>query len=168
MLSFNLYFIDQPYTSHELPPLVSSCTLFPTTCWAMNMCELILAVSHPHRRRAGGRRGATQWRVRLDLVGVSQSTLWRQRIIFSSLYVIIYFVRLPLCNSTFMIFMTFISMHSVIICVVLPWRTYETHPALSLKSGCDILDLNFFVANTSIRSHGRCSHSIIWGFLYRI
>jgi hypothetical protein len=36
-----------------------------------------------------------------------------------------------------MIFMTFISMHSVIICVVLPWRTYETHPALSLKSGCD-------------------------------
>jgi hypothetical protein len=36
-----------------------------------------------------------------------------------------------------MIFMTFIFMHSVIICVVLPWRTYETHPALSLKSVCD-------------------------------
>jgi hypothetical protein len=35
-----------------------------------------------------------------------------------------------------MIFMTFISIHSVIICVVLSWRTYETHPALSLKSGC--------------------------------
>jgi hypothetical protein len=33
--------------------------------------------------------------------------------------------------------MTFISMHSIIICVVLPWRTYERHPALSLKSGCD-------------------------------
>jgi hypothetical protein len=32
MLSFNLYFVDQPYTSHELPHLVSSCTLFPTTC----------------------------------------------------------------------------------------------------------------------------------------
>jgi hypothetical protein len=31
--------------------------------------------------------------------------------------------------------MTFISMHSVIICVVLPWHTYETHPALSLNSG---------------------------------
>jgi hypothetical protein len=28
-------------------------------------------------------------------------------------------------------------MHFVIICVVLPWRIYETHPALSLKSGCD-------------------------------
>jgi hypothetical protein len=25
MLSFNLYFVDQPYTLHELPPLVSSC-----------------------------------------------------------------------------------------------------------------------------------------------
>jgi hypothetical protein len=28
-------------------------------------------------------------------------------------------------------------MHSVIICVVLSWRTYGTHPALSFKSGCD-------------------------------
>jgi hypothetical protein len=26
MLRFNLYFVDQPYTPHELPPLVSSCT----------------------------------------------------------------------------------------------------------------------------------------------
>jgi hypothetical protein len=33
--------------------------------------------------------------------------------------------------------MTFISMHYVIMCVVLPWRTYEMHPALSLKFGCD-------------------------------
>jgi hypothetical protein len=40
-----------------------------------------------------------------------------------------------------MIFMIFVSMYSVIICVVLPWRTYETHPALSLKSGCDSLAL---------------------------
>jgi hypothetical protein len=36
-----------------------------------------------------------------------------------------------------MIFVTFISIHYVIICDVLIWRTYETHPALSLKSGCD-------------------------------
>jgi hypothetical protein len=56
-------------------------------------------LSHtPHRRRTGGQRGATQWRVRLDLGGVSQSALWRQRIIFSSLYFII-FVRLSLCNK---------------------------------------------------------------------
>jgi hypothetical protein len=36
-----------------------------------------------------------------------------------------------------MIFMKFTSKHYVIICEVLPWRTYETHPALSFKSGCD-------------------------------
>ena len=47
MLSFNLYFVAQPYTSHELPSLVSSCTLFSITCQAMNICELTLAVSHP-------------------------------------------------------------------------------------------------------------------------
>jgi hypothetical protein len=47
MLSFNLYFVDHPYTSHELLPLASSCTLFPRTCLAMNVCELTLAVSHP-------------------------------------------------------------------------------------------------------------------------
>jgi hypothetical protein len=29
MLNFNLYFVDQPYTSHELPPLVSSCHIIP-------------------------------------------------------------------------------------------------------------------------------------------
>jgi hypothetical protein len=34
---------------------------------------------------------------------------------------------------------TFMTIHSVIICVVLPWRTYETHPALSLKSERDNL-----------------------------
>jgi hypothetical protein len=33
--------------------------------------------------------------------------------------------------------MTFISMHSAIICAILSWRTYEMHPTLSLKSGCD-------------------------------
>jgi hypothetical protein len=36
-----------------------------------------------------------------------------------------------------MIFMTFISIHFVIIFDVLFWRTYETHMALPLKSGCD-------------------------------
>jgi hypothetical protein len=36
-----------------------------------------------------------------------------------------------------MVFMTFISIHSVIICEVLSWRTYEMHPALSFKFGCD-------------------------------
>jgi hypothetical protein len=29
MLNFNLYFVDHPYTSHELAPLVSSCHIIP-------------------------------------------------------------------------------------------------------------------------------------------
>jgi hypothetical protein len=36
-----------------------------------------------------------------------------------------------------MILVTFISIHFVIICYVLLWRIYETHPTLPLKSGCD-------------------------------
>jgi hypothetical protein len=32
---------------------------------------------------------------------------------------------------TFMIFVTFISIHFVIICDVLLWRTYETHPGVT-------------------------------------
>jgi hypothetical protein len=36
-----------------------------------------------------------------------------------------------------MILVTFISIHFVIICDGLLWRTYETHPTFSLKSGCD-------------------------------
>jgi hypothetical protein len=38
---------------------------------------------------------------------------------------------------TFMLYVIFISIHFVIICDVLPWRTYETHPTLSFKSRCD-------------------------------
>jgi hypothetical protein len=29
MLSLSPYFVDQPYTSHELPPLVNSCHIIP-------------------------------------------------------------------------------------------------------------------------------------------
>jgi hypothetical protein len=38
-----------------------------------------------------------------------------------------------------MVFVTFISIHFVIICDILLWRTYETYPALFFKSGCDSL-----------------------------
>jgi hypothetical protein len=55
------------------------------------------------------------------------------------LYLSFIFVRLPLCNNYFHDIVTFMSIHFVIICVVLSWRTYETHPALSLKSGRDNL-----------------------------
>jgi hypothetical protein len=94
-------------------------TLFPTTCWAMNMCELTLAISHPHRRRTGGcSSGATHRRVRFDLGGVSQLTFWRQGWILDPSIFIIYFVRLLLCNKYSDYIVTFISIHSVIIYVV--------------------------------------------------
>jgi hypothetical protein len=35
-------------------------------------------------------------------------------------------------------FVTFISIHWVIVCVDLLWRTYETHPGLLFKSRCNI------------------------------
>jgi hypothetical protein len=48
---------------------------------------------------------------------------------------------------TFMIFVTFISIHFVIICDVLFWRTYKMHPALSFKSGCDTDSLACWMAS---------------------
>jgi hypothetical protein len=82
------------------------------------MCELTLAVSHPHRRRSGGSRGATQRGVRLNLGGVSQLTLWRQGWTLVHFIFIFYFVRLPQCNKYSDVIVTFISIHSVIIYVV--------------------------------------------------
>jgi hypothetical protein len=123
-------------TLHELPPLASSCTLFPTTCWAINLCEITLAVSHPHRRSIGGSRGATQRGVLFDLDGVSQLTFWRQGWILDPFIFIFYFVRLPLCNK----YSNYCDIYLYILCYYiccLLWRMYEMHPVLSLKSGCD-------------------------------
>jgi hypothetical protein len=135
MLSFNLYFVDQPYTSHELPHLVCSCILFPTTCWVMNMCELTLAVSHPHRRRTCGSSGAIHRGVRFDLGGISQLTFSRQGWILVWSIFIFYFVRLPLCNKWLYCDIYLYTLCYYICCLL--WRMYEMHPALSLKSRCD-------------------------------
>jgi hypothetical protein len=72
-------------------------------------------LSHPP---TGGSSGATQRGVRLDLGGVSQSTLGRQGWTLVCFIFIFYFVRLPLCNKYSDVIVTFISIHSVIICVV--------------------------------------------------
>jgi hypothetical protein len=82
------------------------------------MCELTRAVSHPHMRRTGGSRGATQRGLQFDLGGVSQLTLWRQEWTLVRSIFIFYFVRLPLCNKYSDYIVTFISIHSVIIYVV--------------------------------------------------
>jgi hypothetical protein len=118
MLNFNLYFVDHPYTSHELAPLVSSCHIIPHNLlsdehvWAHPCC----LTSTPHR--TGGSRGATQREVRFDLGGVSQLTLWRQGWTLVRFIFIFYFVRLPLCNKCYDYIVTFISIHYVIIYVV--------------------------------------------------
>jgi hypothetical protein len=46
MLSFNHYLLIS-LTLHMRSTLVSSCTLFPTTCSAMIFCELTLAIYKP-------------------------------------------------------------------------------------------------------------------------
>jgi hypothetical protein len=82
------------------------------------MCELTLAVSHPHKRRIGGSRGATHRGVRFDLGGVSQLNSLRQGRSLVYFIFIFYFVRLPLCNKYSDVIVTFISINSVIIYVV--------------------------------------------------
>jgi hypothetical protein len=118
MLSFNPYcwsalHITWTATFGEFIP-----TGFPTTYWSMIMCEITLAVSHPHRRRTCGLGGATHWGVWSDLGGVSQLTLWHQGWSLDRFIFIFYFVRLPQCNKYSDVIVTFISIHSVIIYVV--------------------------------------------------
>jgi hypothetical protein len=74
--------------------------------------------------------------VRLDLGGVSQSTLWRQGWTLFRFIFIFYFVRLPLCNKYSNDIVTFLYTLCYCMCCLL-WRIYDMHPALSFKSGCD-------------------------------
>jgi hypothetical protein len=91
---------------------------FPTTCWAMIMCELTLAVSHPpQEKNSWFKRSHTtrsliwsRWRLQVDL--------WHQGWALVRFIFIFYFVRLPLCNKYSDVIATFISIHSVIIYVV--------------------------------------------------
>ncbi|KAL5647979.1 hypothetical protein ACJX0J_042334, partial [Zea mays] len=69
-------------------------------------------------RTTVGSSGAMYRGVRFDLGGVSQLTFWRQGWILDPVIFIFYFVKLPLCNKYSNYIVTFISIHSVIICVV--------------------------------------------------
>jgi hypothetical protein len=84
----------------------------------MNMCELTLAVSHPPIGEEQVVQVEPHRGVRFDLGGVSQLTFWRQGWILDPVIFIFYFVRLPLCNKYSDYFVTFISIHSVIIYVI--------------------------------------------------
>jgi hypothetical protein len=104
------------------------------------MCELTVAVSHPHRRRTGGLSGVIQRGVRFDLGGVSQLIFWRQGWILDPFIFIFYFVRLPLCNKYSDYCDIYLYTLCYYICCLL-WRMYEMHLTLFLKSGCDIDEL---------------------------
>jgi hypothetical protein len=118
MLSFNpccwlaLHITWTPTFGEFMP------TGFPTTCWAMIMCELTLAVSHPpqeknmwfRRSRKTRRLIWSRWRFPVDL---------RQGWSLVRFIFIFYFViRLPLCTKYSNVIVTFISIHYVIIYVV--------------------------------------------------
>jgi hypothetical protein len=134
MLNFNLYFVDQPYTSHELPPLVSSCHIISHNLLSDEHVWVTLAVSHPsHMRRTGGSSGATYRGVWFDLGGISQLTFWRQGWILDPVIFIFYFVRLTLCNKYSDYCDIYLYTLCYYICCLL-WRIYEMHPALSLKA----------------------------------
>jgi hypothetical protein len=104
------------------------------------MCELTLAVSHPHRRRTDGSSGAKYRGVRFNLGGVFQLTFWRQGWILDPVMFIFYFVRLPLCNIYSDYIVTFISIHSVIIYVVFFGACMRCTRLCSLKPGVTVVD----------------------------
>ena len=136
MLSFNLYFVDQPYTSHEFPPLVSSCHIIPHNLLSNeHMSAHPCCLTPPHRRKTGGSSGATHRGVRFVLGGVSQLTLWRQGWILDPVIFIFHFVRLLLCNkySDYCDIYLY-TLYDYICCLL--WHMYEMHPALSFKPGC--------------------------------
>jgi hypothetical protein len=96
------------------------------------MCELTLTVSHPHRRRTGGSRGATYRGVRFGLVRRLPIDLRQGRSLVCFIF-IFYFVRLPLCNKYSDYCDIYLYTLCYYICCLL-WRMYEMHPSLSLKA----------------------------------
>ena len=135
MLSFNLYFIDQPYTSHELPPLVSSCHIISHNLlsdehvWAHSCCltpppqEKNKWFKRSHTSRSSIR---SRWRLPVHFLA--------PRMDFRSCYIyLLFFVRLPLCNNYSDYCDIYLYTLCYYICCLL-WRMYEMHPALSLKA----------------------------------
>jgi hypothetical protein len=144
-------------------------TGFPTTCWAMIMCELTLAVSHPHRRRTGGSCGATYRGVWFDLGGVSQLTFWCQGWILDPVIFIFYFVRLLLCNKYSDYIVTFISIHSVIIYGVFFDACMRCTRLCPLKPGCYRSGIRgMLTVGRNLDRNGQNPYllTLFWFFLY--
>jgi hypothetical protein len=94
-------------------------TGFPTTCSAMIMCELTLAVSHPPQEKNRWFKRSHKVRSLIWSRWRFPSWLLRQGWSLVRFIFIFYFViRLPLCNKYSDVVVTFISIHYVIIYVV--------------------------------------------------
>jgi hypothetical protein len=139
MLSFKLYLLISLTLHMNSHLLWVHVTLFPTTCWAMNMCELTLAVSHPpHRSRTGTTEWSAWWMmrcVRERSRSSSPSRLSGAKDILDPTIFIFYFVSLPLYNK----YSDYCDIYLYTLCdyiCCLLWRMYEMHSALSFKPGC--------------------------------
>jgi hypothetical protein len=71
-------------------------------------------------------------------------TLWRQGWTLVRFIFIFYPIRLPLCNkySDYIVTFYLYTLYYYMCCLLR--RIYEMHPALSLISGCDTIDLGSF------------------------
>jgi hypothetical protein len=123
----------------------------------------------PHRRRTGSSSGAMHRGVWFDLGGVSQLTFWRQGWILDPVIFIFYFVRLPLCNKYSDYFVTFISIHSVIIYVVFFGACMRCTRLCSLKPGCDRSGIRGMLTvgrNLDRNGHNHYLLTLLWFFSY--
>jgi hypothetical protein len=117
---------------------VSSCTLFPTTCWAMNVCELTLAVLTSPQVKDRYHKMKSMKDVAMRFVrGLGRRLpvnygCWIVVFVWCIYLTILY--RTPLYSKD----VTFISLSWVIICVRLDSSTHVSRARVwTPKSGCD-------------------------------
>jgi hypothetical protein len=119
---------------------------FPTTCWAMNVCELTLAVSHPHRSRTGT-AGWGAWRMSWWVHERSRSSSPSQLWVAGSLspydvFIYLFCTQLLLYSKD----VTFVSVPWFIIFVRLGPSTPGDYVCVRVlvppKPGCDSLPLH--------------------------
>jgi hypothetical protein len=104
-------------------------TLFPTTCWAMNVCELTLAVSHPPQEKNRWFKWSHVSRSSIRSRWCLPVSFLAPRIDFRSCDIYLLFVRLPLCNKVLWLYCDiYLYTLCYYICCLL-WRMYEMHVA---------------------------------------
>jgi hypothetical protein len=169
MLSFNPYcwsalYITWTPTFGEFMHIIPHNLLSDEHMWAHPCC----LTTPPHSRRTGGPGGAAQRGVWLDLGGVSHSTLWRQGWTLVRFIFIFYFARLPLCNKYFYGIVTFISIHSVILCVVFFGTYLRCTRLYLLNSGTEVVSEEISPVGRNLDRNGQNHYllTLLWFFLH--